>query len=69
MRACWTSLVAMVGICAWAGAAEVVAVQALTERVVTLHFKEGRVEHHRRGEPRSQERVILNPPPPFADTT
>lgn len=61
MRAFWTSLVAMVGMCAWAGAAEVVAVQALTERVVMLHFKEGWVEHHRRGEPRSQERVVVHP--------
>lgn len=34
---------------------------ALTERTLLLHVKEGSVEHHQRGQPRSQEVVHIEP--------
>lgn len=42
-------------------ASELVAVQPLSERVLMLHFDDGYVEHHKRGEPRSAEKVIVEP--------
>ncbi len=44
-----------------ARASDLVAVQPLTERILMLHFDDGRVEHHRRGTPRSAEKVIVDP--------
>ncbi len=42
-------------------ASDLVDVLPLTDRSVMLHFDDGYVEHHKRGEPRSQERVIVHP--------
>lgn len=44
-----------------ARAAELVEVLPLTDRVVMLHFDEGRVIHHDRGQARSDEKVIADP--------
>src|SRR5437868_627775 len=44
-----------------AHASDLVAVQQLTDRVLMLHFKDGYVQHHRRGEPRSAEQVLAVP--------
>jgi hypothetical protein len=33
----------------------------LTDRILLVHVREGRVVHHKRGEPRSQETVLLDP--------
>ncbi len=44
-----------------AGASELVEVQPLTERILMLHFDDGYVEHHKRGEPRSAEKVVVEP--------
>jgi hypothetical protein len=38
-----------------------VAVAPLTDRVVLLHADEGYVVHHRRGQPRSEETVVVTP--------
>jgi hypothetical protein len=43
------------------GAAEIVEVSRLTDRIVMVHFNEGHVEHHKSGQARSDERVIINP--------
>ena len=40
---------------------DLIAIQPLTHGVIMLHFKDGRVEHHKRGEPRSQEKVVVSP--------
>jgi len=42
-------------------ASELVDLQPLTERVLMLHFNDGHVQHHRRGEPRSAEKVFTDP--------
>lgn len=42
-------------------ASELLEVGPLTERILLLHFKDGHVEHHRRGEPRNAERVFAAP--------
>lgn len=42
-------------------AAEINSVQPLTDRIVMLHFKEGHVEYHRRGQPRSADVVHIEP--------
>jgi len=42
-------------------ASEVVAVQPLTDRVIVVHFDDGFVTPHRRGEPRSAEKVTVDP--------
>jgi hypothetical protein len=42
-------------------ASDLVSVQPLTDRVLMLHFDDGRVEHHKRGQPRSNEKVIVDP--------
>lgn len=33
----------------------------LTDRIVLLHLDDGHVEHHNRGTPRSDERVVVDP--------
>lgn len=43
------------------GASDLVGVQPLTDAIVMLHFDDGYVIHHKRGEPRSQEQVVVNP--------
>ncbi len=40
---------------------EVVEVLPLTDRVLMVHFDDGHVEHHKRGEPRSAEVVVARP--------
>ncbi len=42
-------------------ASDLVDVMPLTDRIVVLHFRDGHVEHHKRGEPRSQEKVVTDP--------
>lgn len=42
-------------------ASDLVDVQPLTDRVIMLHFNDGHVEHHQRGRPRSDERVVSDP--------
>ncbi|MCU0916102.1 MAG: hypothetical protein MUC88_16290, partial [Planctomycetes bacterium] len=44
-----------------ASASDVVEIQPLTDRIVMLHFQDGRVQHHPRGRPRSDERVFTDP--------
>ncbi len=44
-----------------AAASDLVALQPLTDRILLLHFNDGHVEHHRRGEPRSAEKVVSDP--------
>ncbi|MBC7808044.1 MAG: hypothetical protein H7145_18090, partial [Akkermansiaceae bacterium] len=44
-----------------ANATELVAVQPLTDRILMLHFDDGYVEHHRKGQPRSAEKVVTVP--------
>lgn len=44
-----------------AGASDLVSVQPLTDQILMLHFDDGRVEHHKRGTPRSDEKVIVDP--------
>ena len=40
---------------------DLIAIQPLTDGVIMLHFKDGHVEHHKRGESRSQEKVVVRP--------
>lgn len=42
-------------------ASNLISVQALTERIVLLHFDDGSVRHHQRGMPRSAETVVVSP--------
>ncbi len=42
-------------------AAELIAVQPLTDRILMLHFDEGHVEYHKRGEPRNADVVHISP--------
>ena len=51
----------VLGINALATASELVDLQPLTERILMLHFNDGRVQHHQRGEPRSAEKVFTDP--------
>ena len=44
-----------------AAASELVDLQPLTERILMLHFNDGHVQHHQRGEPRSAEKVFTDP--------
>ena len=44
-----------------AAASELVDFQPLTERILMLHFNDGHVQHHQRGEPRSAEKVFTDP--------
>jgi len=43
------------------GASDIVEVGPLTDRIVLVHFNEGHVDHHRRGQARSDERVVTSP--------
>jgi len=45
----------------WVCASELLEVGPLTESILLLHFDDGYVEHHQRGMPRSQEKVVVNP--------
>jgi hypothetical protein len=42
-------------------AAELVSVRPLTDRILMLHFDEGHVEYHNRGQPRSADIVHISP--------
>jgi hypothetical protein len=44
-----------------ATASDLVEVQPLTDRIVMLHLNDGYVQHHLRGQPRSEEKVITDP--------
>jgi endoglucanase len=44
-----------------ATASELVEVQPLTDRILMLHFNDGYVQHHQRGQPRSDEKVFVDP--------
>ena len=44
-----------------ATASELVDLQPLTERILMLHFNDGHVQHHQRGEPRTAEKVFTDP--------
>jgi len=44
-----------------AAASDVVEVGPLSDRIVLIHFDDGHVEHHRRREPRSHEKVVVSP--------
>jgi hypothetical protein len=44
-----------------AAASELVDLQPLTERILMLHFNDGHVQHHQRGEPRTAEKVFTDP--------
>ncbi|HEX2973519.1 MAG TPA: cellulase N-terminal Ig-like domain-containing protein, partial [Tepidisphaeraceae bacterium] len=42
-------------------ASEIIDVLPLTDRIVMLHFRDGHVVHHQRGQSRSDEKVITDP--------
>ncbi len=44
-----------------ASASDLVEVQPLTDRIVMLHFNDGYVQHHQRGQPRGEEKVFVDP--------
>lgn len=44
-----------------AQAADLIALQPLTARIIMVQIKDGYVQHHQRGQPRSQEKVITDP--------
>ena len=52
-------LAAILALAACAACAELVDILPLTDRIVMLHFNEGRVIHHQRGQSRSEEQVII----------
>ena len=58
-------MVAIASVLAWmsstAAAAELVETLPLTDRILMLHFNEGHVVHHQRGQSRSDERVVISP--------
>ncbi len=45
----------------YSAASELVDLQPLTERILMLHFNDGHVRHHQRGEPRTAEQVFTDP--------
>ena len=45
----------------FAAASDLVEIQPLTDRIVMLHFNDGHVQHHQRGQPRSDEKVFVDP--------
>jgi hypothetical protein len=47
--------------CGAANAADLVDVRPLTDRIVMVHFDDGHVEHHKKGQPRSAEKVVTAP--------
>jgi hypothetical protein len=44
-----------------AAASDLVEIQPLTDRMLMLHFNDGHVQHHERGQPRSEEKVFVDP--------
>jgi endoglucanase len=42
-------------------AADIVSVQPLTESILMVHFDEGHIEYHQRGEPRTADKVVISP--------
>ncbi len=54
-------LCALVLVAPSAGASDVVDVLPLTDRVVMVHFDDGYVIHHKDGQPRSEETVVVDP--------
>lgn len=52
-----------------APAADLISVQPLTENILLLHFDEGHVDYHERGQPRSADVVHINPLDVGAATT
>ena len=58
----WLSALALTASLAGAArGADLVSASPLTDRVLLLHFDDGHVEHHKRGEPRSAEKVVVSP--------
>jgi hypothetical protein len=55
------ALLSAVLCCSGVGASDLIAVQPLTGSIIMLHFDDGYVIHHKRGEPRTQEKVIVDP--------
>ncbi len=55
------SLILLVFCCWSACATELVEVLPLTDRILLLHFNEGHVIHHQRGQSRSDEKVVISP--------
>ena len=63
LRALWRAAVTIL-LCLAAPvtrASDLLAVQPLTDRILMLHFNDGHVEHHQRGQPRSAEIVHTDP--------
>jgi endoglucanase len=56
-----TMLMLAVGPTAGAMAAEIVAVLPVHDRLLMVHFDEGHVEHHKAGQARSDEKVVISP--------
>ncbi|HEY9250689.1 MAG TPA: cellulase N-terminal Ig-like domain-containing protein, partial [Rariglobus sp.] len=42
-------------------ASDLLSVQPLTDRIVLLHFKDGRVQYHQKGQPMSEDKVFTDP--------
>ena len=42
-------------------ASELLSVQPLTDRIVMLHFKDGRVRYHQKGRSMSEDKVFTDP--------
>ena len=42
-------------------ASDLLSVQPLTDRIVMLHFKDGHVDYHKRGEPDAKDKVVTDP--------
>jgi hypothetical protein len=55
------ALLCLPALAAPAHGSDAVEVGPLTGRVILVHFKDGRVEHHARGRPRSDEKVLALP--------
>jgi len=60
-RSTRTGLLALAVLPALARGSDLVEAAPLTDRIVLLHFKDGHVVHHRRGEARSHEAVVTDP--------
>ena len=60
--ACSSVVLAVVAVTASAPAlsSDLVSVLPLTDRVLLLHFDDGHVQHHQRGQKRSDERVLVD---------
>ena len=55
------ALLSLALFCWSAEGTELVEVSPLTDRILMLHFNEGHVVHHQRGQRRSDEKVIISP--------